>query len=412
MPFVAGLLLALVLLLAVRWQLRRRAAARRGPGDLAAAVDADVARFMRRGPPRALVVGVIKEGRTWVKGYGRVGGQGLGEKAQEHEAAVLPDGRTSFQIASVTKVFTASLLQLLADEGVVGLDATLQALIGATVPLAPSAAGVTLRQLATHTSGFPSVPRAFEAEIKRRVGAKDLMRDPYSHLGPEAIFGYLATAEGQRRSGRFAYSNYGMGLLGHVLERVAGRDLEALMHEKLLAPLGMAATRFTPSAGMDARRAPGLDARGAPTPLWTFASLAGAGGLHTDADDLLRFVAANLGPAPPGAEALAASLCRAHAPQARGDTGLGWMRPTFIDRWFGNRGVVWHNGMVAGYAAYLSIDPAAREGCVVLCAQGVDITMLGVMLTRHVRTQAWRAPLPPNLAPSRSTGAPAGEGGR
>jgi CubicO group peptidase (beta-lactamase class C family) len=83
-----------------------------------------------------------------------------------------------------------------------------------------------------------------------------------------------------------------------------------------------------------------------------------------------------------------------HMPQFGGDTGIGWMQPTFLDKLFGNRTFIWHNGMVGGFSSYVSVDPAGRTGIVVLANKAVDITMLGMMLTRQARTQSWspRAP--------------------
>ena len=65
------------------------------------------------------------------------------------------------------------------------------------------------------------------------------------------------------------------------------------------------------------------------------------------------------------------------------------MQPTFIDRFVGNQSVVWHNVMVGGYATYVSIDTKVKTGIVILSNNAVDVTMLGMMLTRQVRTQSW-----------------------
>jgi hypothetical protein len=64
-------------------------------------------------------------------------------------------------------------------------------------------------------------------------------------------------------------------------------------------------------------------------------------------------------------------------------------QPSFIDHFVGNRSIVWRNGMVVGYVSYLSIDKESKSGVAILTNQATTIDMLGIMLTRQVRTQSW-----------------------
>lgn len=378
---VSSLVLLMAACLAV-WMLRRRLRHPPDRGDLEAAVDREARKFTRGRLRCQLVIGVYKDGRSVVLG--------AGPGSPGSPGSVQPlDGTTTFQIGSVSKLFTASLLQALCDEGVVTLDTRLAQALGGRWPLAPGVRAITLRQLATHTSGLASIPPALHTEFEaaRRAAGHGPLEDPYSHLGPERIFGHLATAPDLQPPGRFAYSNFGMGLLGHVLEHVTGEDHEALVRRHVLEPLGMAGTRITLTPELRATLAPGHDAQGQPAGLWHFASLHGAGAWASNVQDLLTLIRASLEPG-----TVAASRFEAmRAPQPGGDTGLGWMQPTWLDRLFGNQGVVWHNGMVGGHAAYLSIDPATRSGTVVLASQAIDVTLLGMLLTRQARTQSWAA---------------------
>ncbi|SIQ94549.1 CubicO group peptidase, beta-lactamase class C family [Alkalispirochaeta americana] len=351
----------------------------RNPDDsknLEAAVDAKLIQFMRKKLHLAVVVGVYRDGRSFVRGYGTV----------RTEAPVLPDATTAFQIGSVSKIFTATLLQTLCDEGVVSMETTLNELLGGSIPLSPAAQGVTLKQLVTHTSGFPSVPKSLELKATELAGKEELMGNPYSYLGPEFVFDYLATTEGTRKPGRFEYSNLGMGLLGHVLEHVTGRDYESLVREKVLAPLGMNETVITLTPDIEDRLTRGYTAKGEPAGIWTFAALAGAGAYISSAKDMLRFIEACLGEQGSASQQFDAM----RRPQSEGVTGIGWMQPTFLDRFLGNRKVVWHNGMVGGYASYLSIDAETRTGVVILTnqARATRLLMLGIGLMRQVRTQS------------------------
>ena len=350
--------------------------------NLEAAIDAEVNKVMKSGLFPGIVVGVYRDGRVFTKGYGCI----------KKGSAVTPGATTVFQIGSVSKLLTASLLQTLSDEGVVSMDATLLDLIGGSRRLSPAVQRVTLRQLVTHTSGFPSVPKSLENDAVTMAGEVGLLTDPYSHLGPQYVFDYLATAQDLREPGRFEYSNFGMGLLGHVLEVVTGRAFDGLVQEKVLMPLGMNSTSIMLTPEMKEELAQGHTPKGVPAPLWTFAALAGAGAYSSTAQDMVQFIQAAVADPGPASQ----RFQKMREPQYGGETGIGWMQPTFLDRFFGNRNVVWHNGMVGGYASYLSIDEASKSGVVILANQASATEMLGMMLTRQVRTQSWSSPSLPN----------------
>ncbi|MCD6064791.1 MAG: beta-lactamase, partial [Flavipsychrobacter sp.] len=275
--------------------------------NLETAIEAEVEKAMRGGLFPGLVVGIYKDGVVFIKGYGTV----------NKEAAEIPDATTAFQIGSISKVFTASLLQSLCDEGVVAMDATLGELIGNLMALSPSVQSVTLRQLVTHTSGFARIPKSIGARVTSMAGDADPLLNPYSYLEPQAVFEYLASADDMRAPGRFEYSNFGMGLLGHVLEIVAGEPYEKLVAEKVLAPLGMDNTAITPTPEIQARLAQAYNAKGVPTDVWTFASLAGAGAFYSNAEDMMKFIQANL----EQSGAAGQGFLKMREPQFKGDTG-------------------------------------------------------------------------------------------
>ena len=343
--------------------------------DLETAIDSEIKKLTNNDLSYGLVIGIYKAGKSFIKGYGTV----------NKEGAAVPGASTVFQIASVSKLFTASLLQLLCDEGIVKIDATLGELIGESVALSPAAREVTLKQLVTHTSGFPKDPKPLVLKATKLAGKENLLQNPFSHIEREDIFEYLKTTEDKRAPGKFEYSNFGMGLLGHVLEIVTKKDFESLISEKLLVPLDMRDTAISLTPEMKLHLAQGHTGAGEPSPLWTFRALAGAGAFNSDAEDMMRFIRANI----EEGSAMSRTLKKMHVPQFGGDTGIGWMQPTFIDRFVGNQSVVWHNGMVGGYASYLSIDTKAMTGIVILSNKAIDVTMLGMMLTRQARTQSW-----------------------
>ena len=115
----------------------------------------------------------------------------------------------------------------------------------------------------------------------------------------ERLYEFLSGHELRRDIGaEYEYSNLGAGLLGHALARRAGLSYEGLLQQRVLRPLGMASTGITLTPVLNARSAGAHTSvfLRTPTPLWDFTeAFAGAGSLRSSANDLLTFLAANLG---------------------------------------------------------------------------------------------------------------------
>ncbi|HEX7898155.1 MAG TPA: serine hydrolase domain-containing protein [Planctomycetota bacterium] len=310
------------------------------PG-LRAKVDAAVA-----GTPRVdLVVGVIADGRPSVFGYGA-------------------DGATVFEIGSITKAFTGALLATLAAEGKVAPDDPVQRHLPPDWT-APSRLGrpITLAQLATHTSGLPRLPD--------NLGPKDL-RNPYADYSDARLREFLARVTlGTSPGERYAYSNLGAGLLGWILARVDGRSYEELVVDRICGPLGLKDTRIALSDGQKRRLAPGHSG-GQAVWNWDIPVISGAGALRSTADDLLRFLAANL----------EGRFAASHQPRFRtseGDTwvALGW----HVSPLPGGRPMVWHNGGTGGYRSFAGFVKESRTAVVVLSNTAEDfVDPLGVAI--------------------------------
>ena len=303
-----------------------------------------------------IVVGVIgPEGRR-VVAYGQL------EKGDPRPL----NGDTIFEIGSTTKVFTSLLLADMVQRGEVALDDPVAKYLPASVKM-PERNGrsITLVDLATHTSGLPRLPT--------NLKPKD-PGNPYADYSVEQLYQFLSSYQLTRDIGsQYEYSNLGGGLLGHVLARRAGMDYEALVRSRICDPLGMNNTRVTLSPEMRARLAAGHNQAMDTVANWDVTTLAGAGALRSSANDLLTFLAANLGyTKSPLAPAMAAML-RVRRPTGRADLeiALGWHIYTT-----NGKEIVWHNGGTGGYRSFMGFDPKAGIGVVVLSnaftAGGVD----------------------------------------
>src|ERR1035437_6991208 len=197
---------------------------------------------------------------------------------------------TVFEIGSTTKVFTSTVLADMVQHGEVSLDDPVAKYLPADVKM-PQRGGkqITLVDLATHTSGLPSLPS--------NMALKD-PNNPYADYTVASLFQFLSSYELTRDIGsKFEYSNMGAGLLGQALARRAGTDYEALIRARITGPLKMENTRIALSPEMKSRLAPGHNFARQPAANWDFPALAGAGAgaLRSDARDVLTFIAAHLG---------------------------------------------------------------------------------------------------------------------
>jgi D-alanyl-D-alanine-carboxypeptidase/D-alanyl-D-alanine-endopeptidase len=256
-----------------------------------------------------------------------------------------PRDDTLYEIGSLSKVFTALLLADAVVRGEVALDLPISALLPKGVVL-PGGAGerITLRMLATHTSGLPRIP----AELP-----PDDYTDPYANYGADALWATLRQVRLDFEPGtQAAYSNLAAGLLGTLLAQRAGTTYEGLLRERILAPLGMRETTVHMAASDAARLAPPFGASGSPAHAWNFQALAGAGGIRSTLSDLMRFAQAMLHPSGSPLRAaieLAWEMQSVKSPVSPGGQALGWMIAS-------DRETRWHNGMTGGYHTAMFVN--------------------------------------------------------
>jgi CubicO group peptidase (beta-lactamase class C family) len=214
---------------------------------------------------------------------------------------------------------------------------------------------ITLEDLSTQSSGLPRLPS--------NLSPKDAL-NPYADYSVDRMYEFLSGYQLTRDVGeKYEYSNLGVGLLGHVLTRRAGMDYESLVKSRICDPLGMASTRVALTPQMKARLAIGHDATLKAVPNWDIPTLAGAGALRSTANDLLIFLAANLGyvKTPLAADMAAEVSVRRPTGTPNLEIAYAWHVLTKD----GNS-IVWHNGGTGGYRTFMGYDPKRRAGIVVL----------------------------------------------
>ena len=307
------------------------------PQSVAAALlEAHLRPLVDRGTVPGLVYAVVTPGGQATGHLTRSGSQPLGPHVM-------------LEIGSVTKVFTALLLADMAERSEVELDDPIARHLPTAVAQAcPAAARITLRQLATHTSGLPRLPRGLLAMALRHPS------DPYAGYSAEHLYRALRWVRNQAPA-PYRYSNFGFGLLGQLLSLVVGRPYGELLAERVTGPLGLTETSIDVPDGHAAATG---HRGGRPAARWHLGAMAGAGALNSTTADLARFLSANLHPGPTPVRAAIETAQRPHPGTAgHQQTGLGW----HISAPAG-RPLRWHNGGTGGFSAMLALDRPAGYG--------------------------------------------------
>lgn len=274
---------------------------------------------------------------------------------------------TLFEIGSLTKTFTGLLLADDVVRGTVALDDPVTKYLPAP-GLSRDGRAVTLRDLATQSSGLPRLPS--------NLAPADRL-DPYAGYDGARLSAFVAGYTLERTPGaRYEYSNLGVGLLGYILGERDGGYAKAV-RERIQAPLGMSDTAVDLSPAQRERFATGHTAKLEPTPPWTFDALAGAGGLRSTAADMAKYLRAAIDPA---STPLAAAWKLATTPLADGPSSTTRIALAWHVLSRGGRTLVWHNGQTGGFASMMAFDPVSREGVVVLSNVSASVDDLALHL--------------------------------
>jgi serine-type D-Ala-D-Ala carboxypeptidase/endopeptidase len=328
--------------------------------DLEARVDRLVRPLIDNHVVVGLSIGLVDGDKTYLVNYGTV----------STKRAKKPDADTVYEIGSITKVFTGTLLADAVERKQVRLDDPVQKYLPTSVSVPKfDNTSITLLDLATQRSGLPRLPS--------NLAPKD-PRNPYADYDEKQLYAFLSGHTLAGKPGeKYEYSNLGMGLLGFALARQASAGYETLVRTRILDPLGMTHTviSFTPDAR--AHLAEGTNADGEPESNWDLGALQGAGAIRSTVHDMLLFLKANLHPQGTPLEQAMLLAQKSEAPIGNGASiGLAWhILP-------GGK-VTWHNGGTGGYQSMLAFNRDARQGVVVLCnTSGEIVTSLGIELMK------------------------------
>ena len=312
-----------------------------------------------------LEIGVLlPDGSTHTYGYGSIRDAGPPSR---------PDQNSIFGVGSVSKLFTAAVLESLVAAGRIKYTDTVRDILPENVQVSPDIAMVTICDLATHTSGLPREPvtlKQFSFFINYELTGKNL----YGYMDKPWLLGYLKTVKIKNNSHKFIYSNIGFGLLAYLIEVKTGVPFQDLITRELFSPLAMNDTVFSLSPAQRDRQAPGhvgdqpyFVKRNTPLKTWDMGEvMAPSGGIYSTVSDLLLYakhmLALKDSPLNP-------ALVRTTKPMVVQDDGetaaLGWI---ISEPGQDHIKLVYKHGMASGYNAYIGMNMSRKMAVVVLCS--------------------------------------------
>jgi len=303
-------------------------------------------------PNAVITVGIIKDGQLSYKVYG--------ENGQE-----LPAELHTYEIGSLTKTFTAALINKAIIEGKINLDDT----IDRYLPLPKENKYPTIKGLLTHTSGYKGI--YFEGPMVSNFFKR---RNDFYGIPKAMVLDKASSLRMNKERYGFSYSNYGYAVLGLVLESVYDTDYTVLVNDFAQNDLGLKDTKISNKSG-------DLDH------YWDWKendAYMSAGAMTSNISDMLSYAQMQIESNPYFAECHKSQIA-IHASNSNYKTmgihmdeiGMSWL----IDN---ENGIIWHNGGTGHYNSYLGFHPATGTAVVILSnlAPGYRIpaTVLGIKL--------------------------------
>ena len=327
-------------------------------------IDSVALAYSRRGHTHALAIGVVYGGKTSSYYYGET----------ESGNKQLPDENTLFEIGSISKTFTATLLAYLDQTGMLSVDDSITRYLPDSVAANPDLQRITLLQLANHTSGLPRMPDNIETT------AAEHPLDPYKDYTQADLYSFLASYKATTPPDSiYAYSNLGFGLLGDILATVYGKPYNEMVQEIICGPLGLTNTTEFPNPDSQ-YVAKAYNEDGLETPLWTFDAFAAHGALKSSVKDLLNYAKAHFKMPESDLEyALARTRQFTYFNPPDTDIGMAWHMNLV-----GDELVYWHNGATYGSSSYMAFTPDRKVAVVVLSNTADSVDQVGVSILNAI----------------------------
>lgn len=297
-----------------------------------------------------VAIATIENGKVTYYGFSK----------SNNELEEIDNQHSLFEIGSITKVFTSTLLSSLEVANKINANTTVDKLLKIKLKDKPR---ISLLQLSNHTAGLPRLPYNY-------ITPSFDPTNPYKNYDESELYFYLKqqlvlnSKPGQQSN----YSNLGAGLLGHALAKSQGESFENLMRKQVLAPLKLTNTFVYASENLEAI-VKSYDPKNQLISTWDWDALAGAGSMISSVSDLSLFLLQNMNET---FEFLNLTQQETFEVNDRLRIARAWHIST------SKSGTTyhWHNGATAGYYSFISMNKIAKTGFILLStvAPGSDFS--------------------------------------
>ncbi|EJL71701.1 serine hydrolase domain-containing protein [Chryseobacterium populi] len=295
-----------------------------------------------------LSIGIIKDGKSYFYNYGTT------EKGKPG----LPTSKSVYEIASITKTFTGTLLAHALVDKKIKLDDDIRRYLAGDYPnLEFEKHPITIGNLTNHSSGLPQFLPDQSETFKQPADSipfllsdfyKDYSRKKFSEDLHQATIDFIPGTE-------FKYSNTGAQIAGDILEKVYHKSYEKLISEYITKPLKMNQTII----GTDsAELLTGYNEKGRVMPRNITSIMAPAGGIYSTTGDLVQYIQYHL-------DKNNTYVQFSHTPVVKGEgdqIGLFWKIHTCED----GTQIIYHTGGTFGFSSVLQIYPSKNMGVIIL----------------------------------------------
>jgi CubicO group peptidase (beta-lactamase class C family) len=250
--------------------------------DIDAIVDRAAKDYFKAAPSAVGVsIGVLKGGKTYTYDYGR----------RDKSSSARPESDSLYEIASITKTFTGTLLAQAATEKKLNLDDDVRKYMEGQYPnLEFQGHPIKVEQLVNHLSGLPfNLPDIPENRPPFPTPIPPAAQELMDHYSRKDFLADLHKVKLERIPGeKFSYSNAAAVLASIILERIYGKPYEEIVKEKIAEPLHMSDTTISLNESQRERLMKGYDDSGnVEAPVRDI--MLGAASLKSTVEDLLKY---------------------------------------------------------------------------------------------------------------------------
>lgn len=308
-----------------------------------------------------ITVGIIKDGKMNYTVYGENG-------------TVLPQKEYTYEIGSVTKTFTCSLLCKAIADGKV----TLSDSIGKYMDLPKENYYPSYKRLVTHTSGY----KEYYFDWQMAYNFFNRQENDFYGISTKTLNKQISEQNVDDKTYQFKYSNFGISAVGSALAKIYGNSYKTIMNDFISSELQLEHTRIS-------------DAKGEFQGYWNWKHDDGyipAGGIVSTIGDMMKYVDLHMREEIPYLAVGHNEIANVNATSKQYEkigiridsVGIGWMIDT-------QNGIIWHNGGTSNFNSYISFDKENQIGVVVLSNLSpnyrIPATVMGVKLMQSLKNE-------------------------